>query len=122
MNDLSTNEHSGWFRDAHRLIEITRKNLGGLPIPSISGTIASFNFSQITHAADAARAVALAETILSHGLGLTFARKDIAPIGSSEHYAIAAFLPSGLEVDIVARAQHMREAGQDRSERNLVAA
>jgi hypothetical protein len=113
--------HPGRFADARRILDIAEVT-PGLPFPSVCATIAAFNFTQITHAQDAAEAVAMAETILSYALDATFSRKDIAPIGSSEHWAIAAFLPSGLEVDIVAKAQHMREAGQDKRELSAVAA
>ena len=121
MKDPTTNQHPGRFADARRILDIAEVT-PGLPFPSICATIASFNYTQVTHAQDAAEAVAMAETILSYALKLTFEPADIAPIGSSDHYVLEAYLPSGLKVAIVAKAQHMREAGQDRSERKLVAA
>jgi hypothetical protein len=95
-------EHAGWFDDAHRIIEIARTP--GLPIPQISGTQASFNFTHITHARDAREAVALAETILSYALKADFEPRPVPQVGSSAHYILSAYMGSGLRVDIVARA------------------
>lgn len=102
MNDLS-NEHSAWFADVRHLVDITEVT-PGLPLPSIASTLAAFNFTNITHAPDAAEAVALAETVLSYALGVTFEPKDTPRIGTSAHYVLEAFMPSGLRVDIVAKA------------------
>lgn len=101
MND--TNEHAAWFADVRRLIDITEVT-PGLPLPSVGSTLAAFNFTHITHARDAAEAVALAETVLSYALGADFRPKDMPRIGSSAHYVLEAYMPSGLRVDIVARA------------------
>ena len=96
-------EHAGWFRDVRRLVDITEVT-PGLPLPQISATVADFRFTNITHAPDAAEAVALAETVLSYALGVHFEPKDTPRIGSSAHYVLEAFMPSGLRVDIVAKA------------------
>lgn len=98
-------EHAGWFDDAHNLLVIA-EHTPGLPLPSISGTRASFNYTGITHAKDAREAVALAETILSYAFKVEFVRDDPPRIGSSAHYVLTASLPSGLPLSIVALAAH----------------
>ena len=97
------NEHAAWFADVRRLIDITEVTVG-LPLPSVGSTLAAFNFTHITHASDARERVALAETILSYALKAEFAPRDVPQIGSAAHYVLSAYMPSGLRVDIVARA------------------
>ena len=99
-------EHTGWFRDIRRILEIVEVT-PGLPIPNISKDRAAFRFTGITHAADAAEAVATAETILSYALHLTFVRADALAGDDTMRYIIEAPMPSGLAVDIVAKAEHM---------------
>src|SRR6185437_7190324 len=83
----------------------------GIPLPRISGTRATFHFNGITHAADAAEAVACCETVLSYALCVTFVRADAIAGDDTMRYILRAFMPSGLAVDIVAKAEHM--AAQD---------
>ncbi len=120
-----TNEHAGWFRDVHAIIEIAKTP--GLPLPSVSGTQASFNYTHIAYAEDAREAVALAETILSYALHVEFRQDDPPQVGSSRHYVRVAYLPSGLPLSIVALARHFDGADgpvsrQDAAERVAVAA
>ena len=108
MSGTHPNEHARWFDDAHNLLLIA-KGTPGLPLPSISGTQASFNYTGITHARDTREAVAAAETILSYAFRVEFQRDDPPQIGSSRHYVLVAHLPSGLPLSIVANAEHMSE-------------
>jgi hypothetical protein len=96
-------EHARWFADARRILDVTEVT-PGLPLPSIGATLAAFNFTGITHAREAAEAVALAETVLSYALKTDFTPRPVPRIGSSAHYILSAYMPSGLRVDIVARA------------------
>ena len=105
MNGPCSNEHEGWFEDAHNLLTIAQ-GTPGLPQPAISSTSASFNYTHITHAKDAREAVAWAETILSYAFRVDFQRNDPPQIGSSRHYMLTAYLPSGLPLSIVAKAEH----------------
>lgn len=108
MNAPST--PSGRFADARRILEVAEHNHGtgpDLPFPSICRDLAAFNFTHIIHAKDAAESVARAEMILSYELGVEFEPRPVPRIGSAEHYILEAFMPSGLRVDIVAKAEHM---------------
>ena len=106
MHDPTTNEHAGYWRDVRRIIDIAEVT-PGLPIPSTSATRAVFDYRSITHATDTAEAVATAETILSYALHLTFVRREALAGDDTVRYILEAFTPSGLAVDIVARAEHM---------------
>lgn len=106
MNDPTTTEHTGYWRDIHRIIDIAEVT-PGLPIPSTCATRAVFDYRSITHAKDAAEAVATAETILSYALHLTFVRREALAGDATVRYILEAFTASGLAVDIVARAEHM---------------
>lgn len=101
MND--PNEHAGWFRDVHRILDVTEVTTG-LPLPQIGSTLAAFNFTDITHAQDAAKAIVKAETVLAYHLGLEFEKRDTPRIGSAGHYILSAYMRSGLRVDLVAKA------------------
>lgn len=98
----TTTDHAKWFDDAHRLIEVAKTP--GLPLPQISATMADFRYTDITHPEDAREAVILAETILSHALRVEFEPRGVPRNGSSAYYVLSAYMPSGLRVDIVARA------------------
>src|SRR5882724_600199 len=102
----TTPDHAGWFRDVRRVLEVTEVT-PGLPLPSTSSERATFRFTAITHARDAAEAVAAAETILSYALMLTFERDDAIAGDDTMRYILRGFMPSGLAVDIVAKAEHM---------------
>ncbi len=108
---LRANEHAGWFRDVRRIIDITEVT-PGLPLPRISGERAAFHYNGITHAKDAAESVAMAETILSYALRLTFEPRTALAGDDTERYILEAFMPSGLAVDIVAKAEHMQGVPQ----------
>jgi hypothetical protein len=104
MNGPCTNEHAGWFRDVHRLLDVTQVT-PGLPLPSVSKDVAAFHYTSITHAQDAAEAVTLAETVLSYALKVHFEPRRPDPVGTAAYYILSAYMGSGLRVDIVARAQ-----------------
>lgn len=106
MNDLNIQGHADWFRDVRRILEVVEVT-PGLPLPRISGTRATFHYNGITHARDAAESVAMAETILSYALNVTFARREAMAGDDTLRYILEAFTPSGLAVDIVAKAEHM---------------
>jgi hypothetical protein len=100
-------EHAGWFRDVRAILraaEAVTPGLPALPLPRIAGTMAAFHYTDIPHAEDAREMVATAETILSYALKVEFAPRDVPPNGSTAYYVLSAYLPSGLRVDIVARA------------------
>lgn len=99
MNDPDSTRYD----DAALIIKLA-KITPGLPFPGVSAIQAVFHFTSIVRAEDARRAVAWAETILSHELGLDFKPRDVPRIGSSDHYVLTAKMPSGLRVDIVAKA------------------
>jgi hypothetical protein len=104
MNGTCTNEHAGWFRDVHLLLDVTQVT-PGLPLPSVSKDVAAFHYTAITHDRDAAEAVADAETVLSYALKVNFEPRRPDPVGSARYYILSAYMPSGLRVDIVAAAQ-----------------
>lgn len=107
MEDPSTTDHAAWFRDVHRILSVVEVT-PGLPLPRIGGQRASFHFTCITHAADAAEAVALAETILSYALHVTFAVREAVAGDDTRRYILEGSMPdSGLMVAIVAKAEHM---------------
>lgn len=96
-------DHPGKFEDAIRILQVAQ-DTHGLPFPSVCSTSAAFNFTHIVHAQDACESVILAETILCHALKTEFAPRDVPRTGSSAHYILSAYLPSGLRLDLVARA------------------
>lgn len=107
MTTITTpGNHAGYWQEV-RLIWDLAEHTPGLPVPSISRDRAAFRFTAITHAPDAAEAVALAETILSYALHLTFAHRAALAGDDTIRYILEAFMPSGLAVDIVAKAEHM---------------
>ena len=118
----ATNEHAGWFADVRRILKATEAAGIGLPLPQISGTLATFHFTGITHAKDAREAVAMAETLLSYQLLGEFTPRPVPAIGSSAHYVLSAWMPSGLRVDIVARAGIFDSPEAREDARKLVAA
>ena len=102
-----TNEHAGWFQDVRAVLRATEAAAPGspcLPLPSIASTLAAFSFVNIPHAEDAREMVATAETILSYALKVEFRPRPVPAIGSAAHYVLSAYMPSGLRVDIVAKA------------------
>ena len=110
MPDPSTNEHAGWFRDVRRILDVAEVT-PGLPLPRIYATRAAFHYNGITHHEDAAEAVALAKTILSYALDVTFVRREATAGDDTPRYILTAFMASGLAVDIVARAGCMDRRG-----------
>jgi hypothetical protein len=101
MNDPQG--HAGWFRDVRRILDITEVT-PGLPIPFISSDRASYYFTAITRAEDAAEAVRLAETVFAYALGVTFAPPVTEQTGTTRRDLYCAILPSGLIVSLVAVA------------------
>lgn len=106
MNDLNASGHTEWFREVRRILDIIEVT-PGFPKPFISPDRTAFYFTAITHAADAREAVEEAQTILSYALNVTFARREAIAGDDTLRYILEAFMPSGLAVDIVARAEHM---------------
>ena len=103
--------HAGYWDDIRRIWDLAQ-HTPGLPIPSITATRAVFDYRRITHAVDAAESVALAETILSYALDVTFARREALAGDDTMRYILEAFMPSGLAVDIVAKAEQMATTPQ----------
>lgn len=103
MNDPGT--HAAWFADVRRILDIAEVT-PGIPLPFISSDRVSFYFTAITHADDAAEAVSAAETILGYALGVTFDPPEPTEGAGIPHRAIKAYLPSGLLVALVAKAEH----------------
>ena len=117
MTELADPGHAGYWQEI-RLIWKLAEFTPGLPVPTISATRAVFDYRRTVHAADTAEAVALAETLLGYALNLTFAPRMAMAGDDTERYILEGFLPSGLAVDIVARAEHMaaRRVPQPRTE------
>jgi len=111
MHDPTAPEHTGYWRDI-RLIWDLAEHTPGLPVPSTCATRAVFDYRAVTHARDAAESVATAETILSYALHLTFVRREALAGDDTLRYILEAFMPSGLAVDIVAKAEHMADVPQ----------
>jgi hypothetical protein len=108
MQDSSTTGHAAWFRDVRRILEVVEVT-PGLPLPRIGGTRASFHFTAITHATEAAEAVALAETILGYALHVTFEVRQVPAGDDTLRYILEGYMPdSGLMVAIVAKSEHMQ--------------
>ncbi len=103
MSDLAG--HAGWFNDVHAVLRVTECR-AGLPLPHICAERVTFHFNGITHAADAAESVARAEAILTTTLGLTFTLRAALAGDDTPRFIREAFMPSGLAIDIVARAEH----------------
>lgn len=99
----------GWFEDVFTILHLVQAH-DDLSIPAISATRATFRYTTITHAKDTAEQVARAETILTGELHLTFERDEALAGDDTLRYILRAFMPSGLAVDIVARAEHMAVA------------
>lgn len=76
-----------------------------LPDPSVNGYLASYRYTHIADAEQAAESVITAEGILSRQLGVTFDGDYTEPVGSAAHYQRTARLASGLYVYITARAE-----------------
>lgn len=110
MSDQTTSGHADWFRDVRRVLDVTEVT-PGLPLPFVSSDRATFYFTNIVHAGDAAEAVAAARTILSYALRVTFIIRMAVAGDDTGRMVFEALMPSGLAVDIVAKAEHM--AGRD---------
>ena len=106
MNGTADPGHTGFWQEV-RLIWKLAEFTPGLPVPTISATRAVFDYRSVVHAEDAAEDVALAETILGCALNLTFAPRTAMAGDDTLRYILEAFMPSGLAVAIVAKADHM---------------
>ncbi len=107
MHD-TTPDHARWFSDVRKILDVVEVT-PGLPLPRINGERAAFHYNGITHARDTAEAVATTETILSYALCVTFVRRTALAGDDTLRYILEAFMPSGLAVDIVAKAEHMSD-------------
>jgi hypothetical protein len=105
----TTNDHAKWFEDVFAILTLVAKT-AGLPLPVTSATRACFYFTAIPRARDAREAVTLAQSILAGNLGLTFEPRTALAGDDTERYIIEAYMPSGLAVDIVAKADQMAVA------------
>ena len=103
MNDPSTT-HAGYW-DEVRSIWNLAQHTPGLPIPVIRSDSASFYFITIPHPDDAAEAVRDAEEILGYAFRVTFAEARTVQAGADRFSVRDAYLPSGLRLAIVARAE-----------------
>jgi hypothetical protein len=122
MNYPATSERSGVFRDARLILDIAEVT-PGIPFPCISKDRAVFFFVGITHAKEAAEAVADAREILGYALKAAFCPRR-TQAGSTRHYVLTAVLPSGLMVEIVALSEHIdsQPAREDARELKAMAA
>jgi hypothetical protein len=98
-------QRSAQIRDIHALYDVV-DSTEGLPMPSTGHGRSSFNFSGVKHAEDAQRAMREAEDVLTRRLGLTFAARDVTPVGSAAYWVRTAWMAGGLAVDLVALAAH----------------
>lgn len=97
------------YADAHRVMAVAEAT-PGIPFPSISRDRATLFFLGITDPAEAVQAVQDAAVILGYALKARFEpRQTVAH--DVRHDILTAKLPSGLFVDLVARAQYI--GGQD---------
>ena len=104
-----TPEHAGWFDDVFTILRLVQITVG-LPLPVTSATRACFYFTAIPHADDARKSVTRAQEILVRELRLTFEPRTALAGDDTERYILEAFMPSGLAVDIVAKAGQMAVA------------
>lgn len=95
---------AAWAADARRFITLT-ESYPALPVPQISAGLAAFHYTGITDPDVAREAAEAAEAILGRELGVTFTDKDVPRIGSMCNWVREAFLPSGMRVSIVAKAE-----------------
>ena len=109
MHDPTAPEHAGWFEDVFTILRLVQITIGP-PLPVTSATRACFYLTVIPHADDARKAVTRTQEILSGNLGLTFVPRTALAGDDSTRYILEAFMPSGLAVDIVAKAEHMAVA------------
>src|SRR6185437_10973767 len=110
--------HAALFRDFHKIYDLTEIT-PGLPMPFTGPDRAAFWFTAIAHADEARDAVATAKRIFADALGAVFAWKDVwTENGARRQYD--ALLPSGLQVVLTAKAEHMQD--EDAEELAAVAA
>ena len=102
-------EHAGWFEDVFTILALVKITIG-LPLPVTSATRTCFYFTCLPHAEHARDQVSRAREILSGKLGLTFELRTALAGDDTTRYILEAFMPSGLAVDIVAKAEHMAVA------------
>lgn len=110
------------YADADRVMAICRIT-PGIPFPHIWRERATLFFLAVTDPAEAEQAVQDAKVILGYALKVRFEpRQTVAH--DVRHGILTAELPSGLFVDLVARAQHIggQPAPQDAPELAEVAA
>ena len=103
--------HAAWFADIRHLLDVTQVT-DGLPLPRIAPDRAVYFFTGCVHPEDAREAVGDAETALADALGVAFVPRRTR-YGSADHYVLTAVLESGLQVDLVALAEHFGEAGRE---------
>lgn len=109
MNAPSAPEHAGWFEDVFTILRLVQAR-DTLPIPVTSATRACFYLTVIPRADDTRKAVTSTRDTLADELHLTFELRTALAGDDTERYILEAFMPSGLAVDIVAKAEHMAVA------------
>lgn len=102
MTSTHTNEHTRWFADIRRLLDVV-EIIPGLPLPYISRDRAVFFYTGITHPDEALSAVRCAETILRSAFLVGFTSR-VTEAHGVRHDILTAILPSGLTVDLVTLA------------------
>jgi hypothetical protein len=100
------------YADVHRILHAAEVT-PGIPFPHTDGDRAVFFFVGITDPDEAAEALLAAETVLGYALRTSFEPRW-TEAHDVRHYILTATLPSGLKVDLVARAQYT--GGQDTRE------
>ena len=117
MNDRHDG-NAALFRDFHKIYDLTEIT-PGLPMPFTGPDRAAIWFTAIAYADEARDAVATAKRIFADALGAVFAWKDVwTENGARRQYD--ALLPSGLQVVLTAKAEHMQD--EDAEELAAVAA
>jgi hypothetical protein len=93
------------YADAHRIMHVSEIT-PGIPFPHIDHDRAVFFYVGITDPDEAAREIRTAEQVLAYTFGVSFKpRQTVAH--DVRHDILTAVLPSGLHVDLVARAQYI---------------
>lgn len=102
MNDPKP--HATWFDDAHRIIDVTRRN-PALPLPTVAPARATFDYRHIVHAEHTRESVALARNILAAAFITAFSERAELAGDDTPRYLLEALLPSGLTLVIISRVE-----------------
>lgn len=99
------------FADVSKSLELERvyhlvSSGSGLPLPFAGPDEVTFWFTTITEAEEARAEVYSALEVLGREFGIGFERKPVT-MSNGARYQYAAFLPSGLKVNVMARCEHI---------------